>query len=118
MSLIMKSMKRTITLQEKNNMDVLKLQKFSRGTFSLDSACDMLKKTNAFYKHGIKLGNTFSPWAMFQKSIFLFSGDTEIFITCMSYLGLATGQFMDIHNTLSLCCGGHNVPYMKNSTFY
>ena len=51
-----------------------------------------------------------------KKSIFLFSGETDFFITCISYLGLATGQFMDIH-ILSLCYGGHNVPYMKNSTF-
>ena len=62
------------------------------------------------YTHGNKLGNTFSSSEMFQKSIFLLSGDTEIFITCISYLGLATGQFMDIHNILSLCYGGHNVP--------
>ena len=52
-----------------------------------------------------------------KQSIFLFSVDTEIFITYISYLGLATGQFMDIHNILALCYGGHNVPYMKIFTF-
>ena len=38
-----------------------------------------------------------------EKSIILFSGDTEIFITCtcISYIGLAKGQFRDIHNILS-----------------
>ena len=36
-----------------------------------------------------------------EKSIILFSGDTEIFITCISYIGLAIGQFTDIHNILS-----------------
>ena len=70
------------------------------------------------YTHGNKLGNTFSPWGKFEKkSIFLFSGDTEIFITYISYPGLATDQFMEIHNILSLCCGGYNMPYAKNSTF-
>ena len=52
-----------------------------------------------------------------DKSIFLLSGDTEIFITYISYLGLATDQFMEIHNILSLCYGGYNMPYAKNSTF-
>ena len=69
------------------------------------------------YTHGNKLGNTFSPWGKFEKSIFFFSGDTEIFITYISYFGLATDRFMAIHNILSLCYGGFNIPYVKNSTF-
>ena len=53
-----------------------------------------------------------------KKSIFLFSGGTEIFVTYISYLGLATDQFIEIHNViLSLRCGGYNMPYVKNSTF-
>ena len=51
-----------------------------------------------------------------KKSIF-FSGDTEIFITYISYPGLATDQFMELHNILCLCYGGYNMPYAKNSTF-
>ena len=47
----------------------------------------------------------------------LFSGDTETFITNILYLGLATCQFMEIHNILSLCYGGYNLPSLKNSTF-
>ena len=41
--------------------------------------------------HGNKLGNTFSSWKKIEKkrSVFLFSGDTENFITCISNLGLA-----------------------------
>ena len=48
-----------------------------------------------------------------KKSIFLFSGDTEIFITYISYLGLATYQFMEIHNILSLYYGypGSQAPF-------
>ena len=52
------------------------------------------------------------------KSVFLFSGDTEIFITYISYLGLATDQFMEIHNILSLYYGGYNMPYLKKLHFY
>ena len=52
-----------------------------------------------------------------KKSSFLFSGDTEIFITYISYLGPASAQFMEIHNISSLCYGGNNMPYAKNSTF-
>ena len=66
------------------------------------------------YTHGNKLGNTLRPWGKFEKIHFPFSGDTEIFITYISYLGLAPDQFMDIHNILSLCYGGYNVPYVKN----
>ena len=51
-----------------------------------------------------------------KKSVFLFSGVNEIFITYISYLGLATDQFMEIHNILSLYYGGYNMPYVKNST--
>ena len=59
-----------------------------------------------------------SPWRKFEKkSVFLFSGDNEFFITYISYLGLATGQFMEIHHILSLFYGGYNIPYAKNSTF-
>ena len=35
----------------------------------------------------------------------------------ISYLGLATDQFMETHNILFLCYGGFNMPYNKNSTF-
>ena len=52
-----------------------------------------------------------------KNSIFFFSGDTEFFITYISYLGLATDQFMEIHNILSLYYGGYNMPYVKNFTF-
>ena len=52
-----------------------------------------------------------------KKSILLFSGDTEIFITNISYLGLAKDQFMEIHNIMSLCYGGYNMLYEKKSTF-
>ena len=49
--------------------------------------------------HRNKLGNTFSSSEKFEKIHFpFFSGDTEIFITYISYLGLATGQFMEIHD--------------------
>ena len=69
------------------------------------------------YTHRNKLGNTFSIWGKFEKSIFLSSGETDFFITYISYFGLATDQFMEIHNILSLCYGGYNMPYVKNSTF-
>ena len=52
-----------------------------------------------------------------KKSNFLYSGDTEIFITYIPYLGLATVQFMEILNIFSLCYGGYNMPYVKNFTF-
>ena len=52
-----------------------------------------------------------------KKSIFPISGDTEIFITYISYLGLATDQFTEIHNILSVCYGGYSMPCVKNSTF-
>ena len=70
------------------------------------------------YTHRYKLGNTLSPWGKFEKNPFsFFSGDTEFFITYISYLGLATDQFVEIRNILSLCYGGYNMPYVKNSTF-
>ena len=69
------------------------------------------------YTHRNKLGNTLALGESLKKCIFLFSGDTEFFITYISYLGLATDQFMEIHNILSLCYGGCNMPYVKNSTF-
>ena len=72
---------------------------------------------SCIYTHGNKLGNTFSSWESLKKSIFLFSCDTEIFITYILYLSLATDQFMEIHNILSLYYGGYNMPYVKNSTF-
>ena len=75
------------------------------------------KHVLAIYTHGNKLGDTFSPWESLEKYIFLFSGDTEIFITYILYLGLATCQFMEIHNIFSLCYGGYNMSYVKNSTF-
>ena len=73
----------------------------------------------SIYTHRNKLGNTFSPWGKFEKkkNIFISSGDTEIFISYISYFGLATDQFMEIHNILSLCYGGYNMSYVKNSTF-
>ena len=75
-------------------------------------------QTDIIYTHGNKLGNTFSYWGKFEKkSVFLFSGDTEIFITYISYLGLATDQFIEIHNILSLYYGGYNMSYVKNFTF-
>ena len=67
------------------------------------------------YTHGNKLGNTFSSWEKFEKINFPFSADPEI--TCISYRGQATGQFMEIHNILYLCYGVQDMPYMKNTTF-
>ena len=65
----------------------------------------------------ISYGTLLALGKSLKKSIFLFSGDTEISITCISYLGLATGQFMDIHKIFSTNYGGHNVSCLKNSTF-
>ena len=59
--------------------------------------------------------NTFSPCGKFEKINFPFF--TKIFITYISYFGLATDRFMEIHNILPLCYGGYNMPYVKNSTF-
>ena len=70
------------------------------------------------YTHRNKLGNAFSSLEKFEKkNIFLFSSDAESFITYISYLSLATDQFVEVHNIWSFCYGGYNVPYMKNSTF-
>ena len=65
----------------------------------------------------ISWGTLLALGKKFKKSIFLFSGDTEIFITYISYLGLATGQFMLIHNILCFRYGIYNISCVKNSTF-
>ena len=64
----------------------------------------------------IKLGNTFGSGEKFEKkkkNIFLFSGDTEIFITRIS-LPSDRPIYGHLYSMLSLCYGGHNVPCMKN----
>ena len=56
------------------------------------------------HTHGNKSGNTFSSLKRFEKKkkhFSFFSGDTDFFITYITYLGLATGQFMEVHNILS-----------------
>ena len=69
------------------------------------------------YTHGNKFGNTLALGEGLKESVFFFSGNNGIFITYVSYIGLATCQFMGIHNILSLCYGACNMPYLKNSTF-
>ena len=64
------------------------------------------------YAHGNKLRTLLAFTKSLKKSLFLFSGDTEFFITCI----LCLDQFMGTHNILSLCYGGHNMPHMKTST--
>ena len=71
----------------------------------------------AYINMEISYGTLLAFGESLKKSIFLFSGDTEIFITHISYLGLATDQFIETHNSLSLCYGGFNMPYVRNSSF-
>ena len=60
-------------------------------------------KLSKYIHMGESQGTLLTLWkSLINSNLLSSAGDTDFFITCISYLGLATGQFMEVQIILSV----------------